>query len=759
MKLTKIVLHTLIIISIITGIYSGIYIEKDENTYMTKKQADKCYAMEFYNQVSEKLEEVGKIAEFNDKYGSDDSSLKYAEEYTIGQLKEKYKQDNNIVNEYKDLIGKIFYYEKDNLEYKEGVDKYVSDMQTYTPEEIKKYGYSSMDEYNDASKKYNALYNFFVDYQDVNAIEKSITQADNLEYVIKYTDQRGKEINYSSENGNNILKNRKKYKTYFLYDKINSNASLINMNKDNADYQSLVYKCKTFSDYNDFYALFSVNDDYIYDDDLYFYAKQVITNQTQISRHNSYIMFFLAACIVCAVSVLLMCYFTGKGDDGKITIAKTDRFWWDVEGIAILIIAGAILSTLESMQILKLYTELDMKCFGVAMFIIVEVLILYFLSIIRRLKVRKFFETSFIGSSIKKIVVIWKKILDDRNAAVKAIANFAVTVVYLIIVLLVIGFGYGSLDAFTAIMLLVSFILFTGVQFLIIWKFESEYNTIARKTKKIATGDITNKIKDKFWFNSNRNMAECVNSIGEGIHKAVEENVKNERMKTDLITNVSHDIKTPLTSIINYVNLIKMEDIEDEKIKNYVKVLDEKSQRLKILTDDLVEASKLSSGVIKLDFAKLNLVELIKQSAGEYEEKFEEKQLEVIMNLPVSPVYVNADGRKMWRVLENLYGNIYKYALKGTRVYVDLSTVNGKVILFVKNISNTPLNVETDDLSERFIRGDVSRSTEGSGLGLSIARSVIERHNGVFKITLDGDLFKVMIKLDEYVESEEESES
>ena len=243
-------------------------------------------------------------------------------------------------------------------------------------------------------------------------------------------------------------------------------------------------------------------------------------------------------------------------------------------------------------------------------------------------------------------------------------------------------------------------------------------------------------------------MAHSVNSIGMGIDKAVDQNVKNERMKTDLITNVSHDIKTPLTSIINYVHLLNQEELENEKAQGYVKILEEKSNRLKILVDDLVEASKLSSGTIKLTKTKINLTELIRQSLGEYEEKFEDKKLNIVTNFPEDEVYIFADGRKMWRLLENLYGNIYKYALANTRVYIDANIVGSKVRVEVKNISESQLNFNSDQLTERFIRGDVSRSTEGSGLGLSIAQSIVENHGGTFDIILDGDLFKVIFVMD-----------
>ena len=213
--------------------------------------------------------------------------------------------------------------------------------------------------------------------------------------------------------------------------------------------------------------------------------------------------------------------------------------------------------------------------------------------------------------------------------------------------------------------------------------------------------------------------------------------MKSERLKTDLITNVSHDIKTPLTSIINYVNLLKQEKFDDPKIQRYIEVLEEKSQRLKTLTEDVVEASKVSSG---------NMIELIQQTSGEFEEKFQTRNLTQIMNFPEEDAIVRVDGRRMWRVLANIYNNAAKYAMEGTRIYADLQTLDGKVIFSLKNISEQPLNISSaEELTERFIRGDLSRSTEGSGLGLSIAKTLTTMMGGTFDLYLDGDLFKVVI--------------
>ncbi|MCR5721274.1 MAG: HAMP domain-containing histidine kinase [Lachnospiraceae bacterium] len=287
-----------------------------------------------------------------------------------------------------------------------------------------------------------------------------------------------------------------------------------------------------------------------------------------------------------------------------------------------------------------------------------------------------------------------------------------------------------------------------------------EKKVIYEGVKRINNGEYDFKIDVSKMHGANKELAEEVNNIGLGLSKALEISTKDEKLKADLITNVSHDIKTPLTSIINYVDLLKRENIEDEKINKYISILDEKSQRLKQLTFDLLEASKVSSGNISIDPIKIDFVEFLKQAAGEFEDKFIEKNLELVMNVPSEPTYTMVDPRHMWRVIENIFNNVYKYAMVSTRVYLDLvkttEDYTEKVVLSLKNISNQQLNIPADELTERFIRGDVSRSTEGSGLGLSIAKNLTQAQGGEFDIYLDGDLFKVTITLSSAVENEEE---
>ena len=264
--------------------------------------------------------------------------------------------------------------------------------------------------------------------------------------------------------------------------------------------------------------------------------------------------------------------------------------------------------------------------------------------------------------------------------------------------------------------------------------------------EEIALGNMEYQIPLQGLRGENLKLAEMINGIANGFHMAVEEAMKNERLKTDLITNVSHDIKTPLTSIINYVAILKQSDIADPKIQGYLDILEAKAQRLKTLTEDVVEASKVSSGNISLEYMDVDLVEMIQQTEGEMAENFEARNLKMIVNLPAEPAVVHVDGRRMWRVLENIFGNAAKYAMPGTRVYADLKLEEDTVDLSLKNVSEHQLNISADELTERFIRGDLSRSSEGSGLGLSIAQSLTTMQGGTFNLYLDGDLFRVNIR-------------
>ncbi|MEE1216799.1 MAG: HAMP domain-containing sensor histidine kinase [Agathobacter sp.] len=271
-----------------------------------------------------------------------------------------------------------------------------------------------------------------------------------------------------------------------------------------------------------------------------------------------------------------------------------------------------------------------------------------------------------------------------------------------------------------------------------------EIMRIQEALEAISEGALDTTLNVNEFHGQQKKVAEAVNHIRQGLMSSVNESLKNEKLKADLITNVSHDIKTPLTSIVNYVDLLKRENLDNDNAKYYIHVLEEKSQRLKQLTEDLVETSKITSGNVKLNMQKLDLVELLYQTGGEFNERFEARNLTIVTKIPSEQIFIYADGRQLYRSIENLYTNAAKYALENTRVYVELEKADTKAVFTIKNVSKNELDIVSDgnvDLTERFVRGERSRTTEGSGLGLSIAKNLTHLMGGKFEIKVDGDLF------------------
>lgn len=338
----------------------------------------------------------------------------------------------------------------------------------------------------------------------------------------------------------------------------------------------------------------------------------------------------------------------------------------------------------------------------------------------------------------KREFLLPKVIKHFQNIYKTIIVYIFVCLAYVFIIKNFASYGYYSVGIYSLIFLINTIILLHQLSLLI------EISEITTKIETMGSGNMENIIECR---NAElQELGKNINNLKQGMKKAVEESMKAERLKTDLITNVSHDLKTPLTSIINYTDLLKKEKIENENAQKYIEILEEKSKKLKNLTEDLIEASKISSGNETVNLEKLDLKEMVLQANGEFAEKFETKNLDVISNLPQEAVIMDLDGKKMWRVLENLYQNVYKYSLENTRVYVDLA-VHDNIVFTIKNISKEKLNISPDELMERFIRGDSSRHTGGNGLGLSIAKDLSKLNGGTLKIEIDGDLFVSRLEL------------
>lgn len=467
------------------------------------------------------------------------------------------------------------------------------------------------------------------------------------------------------------------------------------------------------------------------------------------------------ACIAAVFYIVLLCYLTivtGReyDENGKsyIALSRYDHICTELAFIIPIVVINVLLMMgAFALDVLGLQTTFGeivyQDSFKIALMVVVfvmDALIMFFYySLVRRIKAHSMWKDSL----LRKIVLHGKsfafKVYDNGNVVVRSWVPYCIFLLFNLLIALWAMIRWNRNGDLLPLFIALVVDIAVGILYYLETK---ERQVIVKGIEKIAAGEVNHQINAEKMHGDNLNLANSVNSIGKGIKEAVEISMKDERMKADLITNVSHDIKTPLTSIINYVDLIKREQIDNEKVRNYVKVLDEKSQRLKQLTDDLVEASKISSGNISLHFEKINITELMNQAIGEFSEKFEEKDLVPVMTVNAANVVIEADSRRIWRVMENLFNNIFKYALERTRVYIlveDSKEQKDRVVISVKNISASPLNCDANELTERFIRGDVSRTTEGSGLGLSIAKNLTEAQNGTFEILLDGDLFKVIM--------------
>lgn len=364
----------------------------------------------------------------------------------------------------------------------------------------------------------------------------------------------------------------------------------------------------------------------------------------------------------------------------------------------------------------------------------------YLLDFAVRIKLGKWWRNTLIYKVLRSIYRGWNKVGENKSILWKGLAIFLGVNFLEVLIFVVFGVDYSKI-------MIVWFaekavILFAGGEILI------QMKRLQEGGKHIAEGDLDYQIDTEHMLPALKEHAADLNRINEGVSKAVNEKMKSERFKTELITNVSHDIKTPLTSIINYVDLLEKEEIPNENAKEYLEVLERQSARLKKLIEDLIEASKASSGSLSVNLEKLEAGVFLVQTVGEFKEKTEKNKLDLQIKKPEEPIYIMADGRHFWRVIDNLMNNICKYAQPETRVYINLEQTGEKVQITFRNTSRYPLNISSEELMERFVRGDSSRNTEGNGLGLSIAGSLMELMHGKMQLFVDGDLFKVVLEFD-----------
>lgn len=430
-------------------------------------------------------------------------------------------------------------------------------------------------------------------------------------------------------------------------------------------------------------------------------------------------MFYLAGFIVSFVYLIIVIGRTSFKDK-ELHLHVMDKLYNDLN----IVIVVCLISMWMAM-IIEVLRKMNLLL-TVPIFIIALLLVL---SLVKHIKNRTLLQHTLIYQIIKKCFIVVKNIFDNGSTAVK-------------IVLLVIGYPLIVVATFFM------FPITLGVAAWLAMKKVKSFNRIKEGVEQIKNGDLHHRIEvdGKGEFSQ---LAMNINSITDGLKKSVDSEIKSERLKTELITNVSHDIRTPLTSIITYVDLLRIEK-DPELIAEYIDVLDQKSKRLKLLTDDLFEAAKASSGSMPVQLERIDIVSLLKQGIGEMDEKIEAASLDFKLAHPTEKVYVKADGKLLWRAIENLFSNIFKYALPASRVYIDVEDLGNELQVTFKNISAYELNISVDELMERFTRGDESRSSQGSGLGLSIAESLIQIQDGKFFVQVDGDLFKAMIYLPKF---------
>ncbi|TGE38277.1 HAMP domain-containing histidine kinase [Desulfosporosinus fructosivorans] len=430
--------------------------------------------------------------------------------------------------------------------------------------------------------------------------------------------------------------------------------------------------------------------------------------------------------LVLAIAFIYLVLVIGRKPlkDHEVYLNSIDRIYNDLNiGMCVLLIASWV-GAINILDHLKIYYLI----FPITLLITTLVVILV-LSLVKHLKNRSLIKHTLTFKIFYRLFRFINDIYNSGRVGVK-------------VVLIVIG--YPIIVAITFFM----FPITIGVAAWLTLKKVKEFEAIKEGVKQVKEGDVhyTINVAGGGEF---AKLASDINSITDGLYKAVENETKSERLKSELITNVSHDIRTPLTSIITYVDLLKHEK-DQTKVEGYLEIIDQKSQRLKVLTENLFEAAKASSGTIAVNFETIDLVSLITQGLGELDDRIQERKLEFKTNYPRDKVYIKADGKLLWRAIENLLSNIFKYALEGSRVYIEIIDSGTGVTLIIKNISAYELNISSDELMERFKRGDESRSSQGSGLGLSIAKSLIEIQKGSFNIEIDGDLFKAIIQLNSF---------
>lgn len=454
--------------------------------------------------------------------------------------------------------------------------------------------------------------------------------------------------------------------------------------------------------------------------------------------------------------VLHLIYSAGRRSDTEgVQLIWCDRMYLDIGALLVLpsVVAAALLVFQLWSAVYPVNAQLFFIMSGVLIFVSVLLAIMYGTSVVKRLKRREFIRHTLavssllwlIGPAVRVTGEIWRRARGSslRRRTFLYFIGFSAAVLMAVILWFVLGNAMGPIGVLAGAGVYMGIHLFAAV---FVLRRISSIESMVEGTGRIRGGEMNYRLS-KTGEALTDTLTDNINSLAEGLRASVESEVRAERMKAELVTNVSHDLKTPLTSIITYIDLLKTEGICSENAPQYLEILDQKSQRLKTLTEDLFEAAKASSGSIPVNSEKLDIGDFVAQGMGEMADRIADSGLDFRISLPESRVYAYGDGRLLWRVMENLFSNVFKYAQPNSRVYLDISGSDEWIRITLKNISAFALNVAPDELMERFTRGDASRSSEGSGLGLSITQSLLALQGGRFEIVIDGDLFKVMVDI------------
>lgn len=632
-----------------------------------------------------------------------------------------------IVSEYGQLDDKNQYLETDNFgeNYLYSIISKARYVKKVKPEVY---------EYGDYTKIEDDSYNASIYYNDYNYDNSSINSYIN--YIIIDEKTENLYTNIKSSDYIKEIQEMKNKKNFWNYEGGKITTNIDSINQDNAKYIIASYS----QNYLEGVKVYSSFDEEAYGYSNSYYIQNTVYEMFKNNQNSPVYLIPITSVLLLAMIVYLVWAIGHEKGKDEIQLSEIDKVPYEI----LITIIFFALGIFVSLGVASVETIIPQK-------MLIPLIVISYLgsygslavgtaTTIKRLKAKSFWRSflmykiyAWAKEKVKKLF----NVVSDKNSSKRKITIFYWGFI------IVSGLIFLATASGVGVLLLLVFWVFV---YILMLKYIEKVDKINQALKEIYEGNPNVHLEKEELTGVLKQMAEYINDIAGGFTNAIEQSLKSERLKTELITNVSHDIKTPLTSIINYVDLLKQEDIKDEKIKQYIDILNQKSLRLKKLIEDLVEASKVSSGNVKLNIEVIDLKELLAQTIGEFEDRFENKNLKIDIEIPDEEVKIKADNRYMYRVIENLFSNITKYSIDNSRVYISLTKQNDKIKLEIKNISKDKLNISPDELMQRFVRGDKSRYTEGSGLGLSIAKSLTEMQGGKFDINIDGDLFKVIIE-------------